>query len=75
MDAQYIKVCPALATNINMIRSDSEFVSLEKSEIADAIYGIMTAKENTQDKRTLERLESAMNIVTSYLFIIDLIKD
>lgn len=75
MDRKCITVSPALATNINMIRNDSEFVSIEKAEIADAIYGIMTAKEHSQDKRTLERLESAMNIVTSYLFFIDLIKE
>lgn len=42
--------------------------------IADAIYGIMSVKEDT-DKRTRERLDSAMNVITSYLFILDLFKE
>ena len=72
MEKQYIKVSPTLATNINLARNDSEFLKIEKAEVADAIFGVMTAKENAEDQRTIERLESAMNVITSYLFYIDL---
>lgn len=69
-----IEVSPTLATNIMLARNDSEFVNIEKAEIADAIYGIMSVKEDA-DKRTRERLDSAMNVITSYLFILDLFKE
>ena len=69
-----IEVSPTLATNIMLARNDSEFVNIEKAEITDAIYGIMSVKEDT-DKRTRERLDSAMNVITSYLFILDLFKE
>lgn len=69
-----IEVSPTLATNIMLARNDSEFVNIEKAEIADAIYGIMSVKEDT-DNRTKERLDSAMNVITSYLFILDLFKE
>lgn len=69
-----IEVSPTLATNIMLARTDSEFVNIEKAEVADAIYGIMSVKEDT-DERTRERLDSAMNVITSYLFILDLFKE
>lgn len=70
-----IEVSPTLATNIMLARTDSEFVNIEKAEVADAIFGIMTVKEEVENKRTLERLDSAMNVITSYLFILDLFKE
>lgn len=54
-----------------MIRNDDEFFLLEKSSVADALYGLLMAKNELED----ERLETAIEIVLSYLFYIDLFRE
>lgn len=66
-----IEVCNRLANNIEMIRNDDEFFLLEKSSVADALYGLLMAKNELED----ERLETAIEIVLSYLFYIELFKE
>lgn len=75
MEKEYISVSHELASNIMLARNDNEFITIEKAEVADAIFGIKTAQSITDDKRTKERLESAMNVLMSYMFYIDLFKE
>lgn len=70
-----IKVCETLANNIELMRTDEEFFLIEKSSIADALYGIVTARMELDDEPVCEKLETAINIVLSYLFYIDLFKE
>lgn len=70
-----IKVCERLAMNIELVRNDNEFLLFEKSSAADALQGILTAKTEIEDDSTIEKLESAIEIILSYLFYIDLFKE
>lgn len=70
-----IKVCERLAMNIELVRNDNEFLLVEKSSAADALQGILTAKTEIEDDSTIEKLESAIEIILSYLFYIDLFKE
>lgn len=68
-----INVSDTLAHNINLIRKETEFVFVEKSNIADALYGISSAKaELDHDGYILEKLDTAKEIIMSYLFYLDL---
>lgn len=70
-----ITVSDRLARNIEMIRNDNEFFLMEKANIADALYGILSAKSELDDDAISENLETALEIVLSYLFYIDLFKE
>lgn len=70
-----IEVCDRLARNIEMMRKDEEFFLLEKSSIADAFYGILSAKSELEDGQTSQMLDTAIDIVLSYMFYIDLFRE
>lgn len=70
-----IKVCERLAMNIELVRNDNEFLLVEKSSATDALQGILMAKSELDDDSTIEKLESAIEIILSYLFYIDLFKE
>lgn len=68
-----MNVSDTLAMNINLAREDDEFLNVEKASIADALYGISVAKANFDDNRyILEKLDAAENIITGYLFHLDI---
>lgn len=69
-----ITVSDRLARNIEMIRNDKEFLLMEKANVADALYGILSAKSELDDNAIKENLETALEVVLSYLFYIDLIR-
>lgn len=70
-----ITVSDRLARNIEMMRNDNEFLMMEKANVADALYGILSAKSELEDNAIRENLETALEVVLSYLFYIDLFKE
>lgn len=68
-----MNVSDTLAMNINLAREDDEYINIEKAAIADALYGISIAKANFDDNGyVLEKLNAAENIITGYLFHLDI---
>lgn len=70
-----ITVSDRLARNIEMMRNDNEFLLMEKANVADALYGILSAKSELEDDAISENLETALEIVLSYMFYLELFKD
>lgn len=70
-----ITVSDRLARNIEMMRNDNEFLLMEKANVADALYGILSAKSELEDDTIGENLETALEIVLSYMFYLELFKD
>lgn len=70
-----ITVSDRLARNIEMMRNDNEFLMMEKANVADALYGILSAKSELEDNAIKENLETALEVVLSYLFYIDLFNE
>lgn len=70
-----ITVSDRLARNIEMMRNDNEFLIMEKANVADALYGILSAKSELEDNAIKENLETALEVVLSYLFYIDLFNE
>jgi len=70
-----ITVSDRLARNIEMMRNDNEFLMMEKANVADALYGILSAKSELEDDSIKGNLETALEVVLSYLFYIDLFKE
>lgn len=70
-----ITVSDRLARNIEMMRNDNEFLLMEKANVADALYGILSAKSELEDDTISENLETALEIVLSYMFYLELFKD
>lgn len=67
-----IEVCDILATNIEMMRRDEQFHLMEKASTADALHGLIMAKNEMDDEERNRHLETAIEIVLSYMFYIDL---
>ena len=68
-----IKISPTLARNIRMTRQEDNFRNSEKAMVADALYGKAIAKEELDgNKKVLDKLDIASEVIMSYLFHIDL---
>ena len=68
-----MKVSELLAHNIKLMREEEGFIEFEKSMIADALYGILSAKIILDDEPKIQdKLETASQVVMQYLSHIDM---
>ena len=74
MDARTY-ITPDLIEYINKYRTDEDLVFSEQSMIADAMCGLEIAIDGMcVDNRTEELLKRAMSVVSSYHWILEMIK-
>lgn len=74
MDTQTF-ISPDLIKYIKQYRTDEELISLEQSMIADAMCGLeITISGMYADKRTEGLLKRAMSVISSYHYLLSLIR-
>lgn len=74
MDTQTF-ITPDLIKYIKQYRTDDELVNTEQSMIADAMCGLeITIFGASVDKRTEELLKRAMSVISSYHWMLEMIR-